>query len=165
MKSAVVISGLLMLSLGAQAQMAVIQDSTEFARVLNYSPMPGPQVPRQVCTPVTVTQERVYSNGSNVGGAIVGGVLGAVVGSRFGGGHGRDAATVAGAIGGSMIGGNMNSDSGPVTTTQNQCHTVYEAGPPSGYQVTYDYKGKLYTTILRSPPGEYLRVRNRITVE
>ena len=67
MKSAVVISGLLMLSLGAQAQMAVIQDSTEFARVLNYSPMPGPQVPRQVCTPVTVTQERVYSNGSNVG--------------------------------------------------------------------------------------------------
>ena len=55
--------------------------------------------------------------------------------------------------------------SGPVTTTQQQCNTVYEAGPPSGYQVTYDYKGKLYTTTMRSPPGEYLRVRSRITLE
>jgi uncharacterized protein YcfJ len=151
--------------LAAQAQVAVIQDTTEFARVLNYSPMPGPQVARQVCSPVTVTRERERESGTNVGGAIVGGVLGAVVGSRFGGGHGRDAATVAGAIGGSMIGGNMGSDSGSVTTTHNECHTVYEAGPPSGYQVTYDYKGKLYTTILRVPPGEYLRVRNRVTVE
>lgn len=164
-KSVVIVSGLMAVACATHAQMAVIQDTTEYAHVLNYSPMPGPQVPRQVCTPVTVTQERVISGGSSVGGAIVGGVLGAVVGSRFGGGHGRDAATVAGAIGGTMIGGNMNSDSGPVTTTQTQCHTLYEAGPPSGYQVTYDYKGKLYTTILRSPPGEYLRVRNRITVE
>lgn len=170
MKATVLVTALMTVTLSAQAQVAVIQDTTEFAHVLNYSPMPGPQIPRQVCSPVTVTQERVVtSGGSSVGGALVGGVLGAVVGSRFGGGHGRDAATVAGAIGGSMIGGNMGSEPRssyePVTTTQTQCHTVYEAGPPSGYQVTYDYKGKLYTTILRSPPGEYLRVRNRITVE
>lgn len=171
MKAIALVTGLMTVTLSAQAQVSVIQDTTEFAHVLNYSPMPGTQIPRQVCTPVTVTRERVVtsSGGSNVGGALVGGVLGAVVGSRFGGGHGRDAATVAGAIGGTMIGGNMGSEPSssyePVTTTQTQCHTVYEAGPPSGYQVTYDYKGKLYTTILRSPPGEYLRVRNRITVE
>lgn len=143
------------------AQTAVIQDSTEFARVLNYSPIPVPQIARQVCTPVTVTRER--EPGSNVGAAIAGGVIGAVVGSRFGGGHGRDAATVVGAIGGTMIGDNMAS--GPVTTTQHQCQTVYEAGPPNGYQVTYDYKGKLYTATTRTPPGEYLKVRSRITVE
>lgn len=143
------------------AQIAVIQDNTEFAKVLNYSPIPGPQVARQVCQPVTVTREA--EPGPNVGAAIAGGVIGAVVGSRFGGGHGRDAATVAGAIGGTMIG--ANAGSGPSTTTHQQCQTIYEAGPPSGYQVTYDYKGKLYTTILRTPPSEYLRVRNRITVE
>ena len=160
-KSLVAMSCLIMLSAGAEAQTAVIQDTTEFARVLNYSPIAGQQIPRQVCTPVTMTRER--ESGSNVGAAIAGGVIGAVVGSRFGGGHGRDAATVTGAIGGSMVGGNMAS--GPVTTTQQQCNTVYEAGPPSGYQVTYDYKGKLYTTTMRSPPGEYLRVRSRITLE
>lgn len=150
-----------LLSADAAAQIAVIQDTTEFAKVLNYSPIPGPQIARQVCTPVTVTRER--EAGGNVGAAIAGGVIGAVVGSRFGGGHGRDAATVAGAIGGTMIGDSVAS--GPVTTTHQQCNTVYESGPPSGYQVTYDYKGKLYTTTTRTPPAEYMRVRSRVTVE
>lgn len=147
--------------LEGMAETAVIQDATEFARVLNYSPIAGPQIARQVCTPVTVVQER--PQGENVGGAIVGGLVGALVGSRFGGGHGRDAATVAGAIGGAVVGESMAS--GPTTSTQQQCSVVYEPGPPSGYQVTYDYKGKLYTTTTRMPPGEYLRVRSRVTVE
>lgn len=150
-----------LISLDGMAQTAVIQDTTEFARVLNYSAIPGAQIARQVCTPVAVTQER--QSGNNVGGAVVGGLVGALVGSRFGGGHGRDAATVAGAIGGAVVGDSMAS--GPTTTTHQQCYTVYEPGPPSGYQVTYDYKGKLYTTTTRNPPGEYLRVHNRVTVE
>jgi uncharacterized protein YcfJ len=149
------------ISADAAAQVAVIQDSTEYAKVLNYSPIPGPQVARQVCTPVTVMRER--DAGGNTAAAIAGGLVGAVVGSRFGGGHGRDAATVAGAIGGAIIGDSMSS--GPVTTTEHQCQTVYEAGPAAGFQVTYDYRGKLYTTTLRTPPGEYLRVRSRVTVE
>lgn len=150
-----------LLPLSSQAQIAVIQDSTEFARVLNYSAIPGPQMARQVCNPVTVIHER--ESGSNVGAQIAGGVIGAVVGSRFGGGHGRDAATVVGAIGGAIAGDALAS--GPSTSTTQQCNVVYEPGPPAGYQVTYDYKGKLYTTTLRTPPGEYLRVRSRITVE
>lgn len=145
------------LPLVASAQSSVIQDNTEFAKVLNYSPIPGPQIPRQVCTTVTTSPGSAHSPGA----AIAGGVLGAVVGSRFGGGHGREAATVAGAIGGSMIGDQVGS----APTTQQQCNTVYEPGPPAGYQVTYDYKGKLLTTTTRNPPGESLRIRNRITVE
>lgn len=158
-------AGLLLAPLLAQAQIGVIQDTTELAKVLNYTPIPGPQVARQVCTPVTV-YETVPANG-NVASSIAGGVLGAVVGSRFGGGHGRDAATVVGAIGGTMIGNNMGSGSATTTraTTQQQCQTVYESGAVVGYQVTYDYKGKLYTTNLPNPPGEYLRIRNRVTVE
>lgn len=147
----------LCLPLAAAAQSNVIQDTTEFAKVLNYSPIPGPQVARQVCNQVTVSP----GSANNTGAAIAGGVLGAVVGSRFGGGHGKDAATVAGAIGGSILGNQMGS----APTTQEQCSTVYEQGPPSGYQVTYDYKGKLLTTTTRTPPGEYLRVHNRITLE
>lgn len=147
----------LLLPLAALAQSSVIQDSTEFAKVLNYSPIPGPQIARQVCTPVTVSQGSEH----NPGAAIAGGLLGAVVGSRFGGGHGKDAATVAGAIGGAMVGDQVGS--GPVT--QQQCQTVYEQGPPSGYQVTYEYKGKLLTTTTRHPPGESLRIRTRTTLE
>jgi len=151
------IAALLCLPVAALAQSNVIQDTTEFAKVLNYSPIPGPQIARQVCTPVTVSE----GSGHSTGGAIAGGLVGALVGSRFGGGHGKDAATVAGAIGGAMVGDQVGS----APTTQQQCSTVYEQGPPAGYQVTYDYKGKLLTTTTRTPPGETLRVRNRVTIE
>lgn len=151
------LAALLLLPLATLAQSNVIQDTTEFAKVLNYSPIPGPQIARQVCAPVTVSEGSAH----NPGAAIAGGLVGAVVGSRFGGGHGKDAATVAGAIGGAMLGDQIGS----TPTTQQQCTTVYEPGPPSGYQVTYEYKGKLLTTTTRAPPGESLRVRNRITVE
>jgi len=73
----------------------------------------------------------------------------------------KDAATVAGAIGGAMVGDQIGS--GP--TTQTQCHTVYEQGPPAGYQVTYDYRGKLLATTTRNPPGDYLKIHHRVTVE
>ena len=136
----------------------VIQDSTEYARVLDYRPIPGPGLARQVCSPAAATQS---SDHSTVG-AVIGGLTGALVGSRFGGGHGRDAATIAGAVGGAMVGDRIGSGN---AATQQQCDTVYEPGPPAGYQVTYDYKGKLLTTTTSSLPGEYLRVRNRITVE
>lgn len=161
--AALMSASLMFTPLAAQAQIGVIQDSTELAKVLNYTPIAGPQIARQVCTPVTV-YETVSAN-SNVASSIAGGVLGAVVGSRFGGGHGRDAATVVGAIGGTLIGGGMGSGTTTQATQQQQCQMIYEAGPPAGYQVTYDYKGKLYTTTMPRPPGEYLRVRNRITVE
>ena len=151
------IAAALLLPLVATAQSNVIQDSTEFAKVLNYAPIPGPQVARQVCGPVAVSQ----GSGHSPAGAVAGGVVGALVGSRFGGGHGRDVATVAGAIGGAMAGDQIGS--GP--TTQQQCNTVYEQGPPAGYQVTYDYRGKLLSTTTRYPPGEYLKVHNRVTVE
>ena len=153
----IVLAAALLLPLGAIAQTAVIQDSTEFAKVLNFSPIPGPQVARQVCTPVTVSQGSAH----NPGGAIAGGLVGALVGSRFGGGHGKDAATVAGAIGGAMVGDQISSE----PTTQQQCDTVYEQGPPSGYQVTYDYKGRRMSTSTRFPPGEFLKIHTRVTVE
>jgi len=147
----------LLLPLLASAQSNVIQDSTEFARVLNYAAIPGPQVARQICGPVAVSQ----GSGHSPVGAVAGGVVGALVGSRFGAGHGRDLATVAGAIGGAMAGDRIGS--GP--TTQQQCNTAYEPGPPAGYQVTYDYKGKLLSATTRNPPGEYLKIHSRVTVE
>lgn len=149
----------------------LVEDSYEYARVLNSVPLPGAQVARQICQPVTVMQQQPVASSSsgNVVGAIAGGVLGAVVGSRFGGGHGRDAATVVGAIGGTMIGHGIGNDAPVntrmVTTTQQNCQTVYEPGPPAGYRVTYDYQGRLYTSVLATPPGAQLRLRKRITVE
>ncbi len=136
----------------------VIQDSTEFARVLDSKPIPGPVVPRQVCSQVAAPPAPDH----NTAGAVLGGLTGALLGSRFGGGHGKDATTIAGAVAGAMVGDRVGSgDAGP----QQECHTIYEAGPPAGYRVTYEYQGKLLTTTTAAPPGQFLKVRKLITVE
>lgn len=155
----IALAAAILLPLAAFAQTTLIQDTTEFARVLNYSPIQGPQTARRVCAPVSVTQ----ASGSNPGAAVAGGLVGALVGSRFGGGNGKAGTTIAGAIGGAMLGDALGS--GPSTTTQQQCNTVYEQGQPAGYEVTYEYKGKLLTATTRMPPGEYLKVHSRVTLE
>ncbi len=139
----------------------VIQDTTDYARVLSSAPIPSPPVARRVCTPVTVAQPAEHS----AGGAILGGLTGALVGSRFGGGHGKDAATVVGAIGGAMVGDRVGAANSTEAVTQQQCDTVYEAGPPAGYQVTYEYQGQRGTITMRHPPGDYVRVHKFVTVE
>lgn len=136
----------------------VLEDSTDYAKVLNVTPLNGQPIARQVCGPVTYSPPAEH----NGVGAIVGGLTGALVGSRFGGGHGRDAATVAGAVGGAMLGDRIGSGD---SVAREQCNTVYEPGPPAGYQVTYDYHGQLSTITLNHAPGEYLRLHKRITVE
>ncbi|HUY04873.1 MAG TPA: glycine zipper 2TM domain-containing protein [Rhodocyclaceae bacterium] len=136
----------------------VIQDSTEYARVLDSKPIPGPVQAQQVCSAVATPPPPEH----NTAGAVIGGLTGALLGSRFGGGNGKNATTIAGAVAGAMVGDRVGSaDAGP----QQECHTIYEAGPPAGYQVTYEYQGKLLTTTTAAPPGQFLRVRKLITVE
>jgi uncharacterized protein YcfJ len=134
----------------------VIQDTIEYAKVLDFKPIPGAPMARQVCN-------AVVGGGSehNAATAVVGGLVGALVGSRFGGGRGRDAVTVAGAIGGAVVGDRVGSQ--PATTQQ--CNTIYEAGPPRGYDVTYEYQGTLGRASVENPPGQFLKVHKRITVE
>lgn len=136
-----------------------VESSTEYARVVRVMPIRGPDVARQVCRPVSVERQVDH----NPGGAILGGIAGAVVGSRFGGGHGRDAATVAGAIGGAMAGDRLGRGN-EVDTTQ-ECETVYERGEPSSYDVTYEYRGERHTVNLGYDPGDRVRIRKTLTVE
>jgi uncharacterized protein YcfJ len=144
---------------GGRPGPTVVQSSTEYARVVRVMPIRGPDVARQVCRPVSVERRSEHSPG----GAILGGIAGAVVGSRFGGGHGRDAATVAGAIGGAMAGDRLGRGA-EVETTQ-ECETVYERGEPESYDVTYEYHGERHTVSLDYDPGDRVRLRKTVTVE
>ena len=146
-------------SLTAIAQPTVVQRTTDTARVIRVKALPGPQIERRICRPVSV--ERHYD--SSPGGAILGGLAGAAIGSRFGGGHGRDAATVAGAIGGAMIGNRAGR--GSRIETREECDTVYEPGEPEGYDVTYEYQGVRRNVTLSYDPGDELRVHKVVSVE
>lgn len=61
---------------------------------------------------IEVFQTQQQAQGSGLG-AVLGGVAGAVVGRQFGGGSGRDVATVAGALGGAVAGNAIEKNRNP----------------------------------------------------
>ncbi len=130
--------------------------------------------PRQECktdyVQVPVQQQQNQQRG--VGGAILGGLAGALVGNQVGGGTGRTTATAAGAIAGAMLGDRAENNghvvnNGPQQVTEQavkQCRTVDSwESRTVGYDVTYDYHGRNYTSFMTYDPGQ--RVRLRVSVE
>ncbi|MFC0253253.1 glycine zipper 2TM domain-containing protein [Massilia consociata] len=150
------------------AQAQAPNDFEDFGRVVRVQPrVEQIRVPRQECrtdyVQVPVQQER------SAGGGIVGGIAGALLGSQVGGGSGRVAATAAGAIAGAMVGDRVDNNGrvqGPAVQEQavRQCRTVdaYESRT-NGYDVTYEYRGQTYTSLMNRDPGN--RVRLRVSVQ
>jgi uncharacterized protein YcfJ len=151
----------------------------DYGRVVRVQPrVEQVRMPRQECRTDYVQQpvHQAPQQGRSAGGAIIGGIAGALLGNQVGGGTGRAAATAAGAIAGAVVGdrvdnndaraGNNYQQQQPVMQEQavRQCRTVeaYESRT-NGYEVTYDYRGRNYTTVLARDPGD--RVRLHVSVE
>lgn len=148
----------------AQAEGAVLQSTTDYARVLNVVPITGPEVAREVCRSDQESAPRTRERSST--GAVLGGLGGALVGSRFGDGNGKVAATIAGTVGGAILGDRYdNRDADRGEPMMRRCETVYEPGRLSGYQVTYEYQGQRGTVTMNRDPGDWVRVRKTVTIE
>jgi uncharacterized protein YcfJ len=100
-------------------------------------------------------------------GTVLGGIIGGVVANSVsrGRGRGRDTATLAGTLLGGAIGHDLSHHrrGGHYTTTyERRCetthHTRYEE-ELTGYNVTYRYKGRVFTTFTTEHPGERIPVR------
>ncbi|GAB3372240.1 glycine zipper 2TM domain-containing protein [Massilia agri] len=149
----------------AQAQ-TTHSEFEDFGRVVRVQPrVEQIRTPREECrteyVQVPVQQQR------GVGGGIVGGVVGGLLGNQVGSGSGRVAATAAGAIAGAMIGDrseNANRPQGVQEQAVRQCRVVeaYESRT-NGYDVTYEYRGQTYTSLMNRDPGN--RVRLRVSVQ
>ena len=151
------------------AQAAEFED---FGKVVRVQPrVEQVRMPRQECkteyvqVPVQQQQER------SAGGSIIGGIAGALVGNQVGGGSGRSVATAAGAIAGAIAGDRIDNNGrqtgGPQQVQEQavrQCRNVdaWESRT-TGYEVTYDYRGRNYTSVMARDPGP--RVRLRVSVE
>lgn len=105
------------------------------------------------------------------GGSIVGGLIGGAIGNQFGKGSGRAAATAAGLLLGASIGGQAERDShrGHRNYSRRE-HVRYEEvcerrpqyrreREVVGYDVTYEYNGRVGYTQTDRAPGEQIRVR------
>ena len=142
----------------------------DYARVLSAEPIVRYVTVR---TPVKECWEEteyytVDHHPARIGGkTILGAIIGGVVGHQFGGGSGKNVATVAG----SLIGASVANDaahrsagygrkeySRPVT----RCETSYrshEEERVDGYRVIYSYHGQKYSTRMPNDPGKRLRIR------
>lgn len=121
--------------------------------------------PRQECRTEYVQVQQAPQR--SMGGSIIGGIAGALLGNQVGGGSGRMAATAAGAIGGAIVGDRVDNNGAQAGTTQEQavkqCRTVdHWETRNNGYEVTYDYRGRNYTTMLSYDPGTRLRLRGTV---
>lgn len=154
-----------LLAAGVQAQ-----TFNDTARVRKVTPQhENISVPRNECTSQWVTEQQAVPASRNYGGLAIGGVAGALLGNQVGRGRGREAATAVGAVVGALTGehfANQNGWGGYQQAAPQQqrlvqnCHTVNDVQSRlTGYQVEYEYRGQVYSTVTRENPGRTLPVR------
>ena len=141
----------------------------EQARVLSAIPVVQQVgVPQQFCQDEQVYAGQRTSGAGTVIGAVIGGVAGNAMGrggyygprGRYYGSN-RGPSTVVGALAGGLIGHAIDSSTGqPHYQTMRRCtqETVYE-NRTVGYDVTYEYAGRRYTTRMDQHPGDWVPVQ------
>jgi uncharacterized protein YcfJ len=141
---------------------AFAADYEDFARVVSVTPqVEQVNYPQQECRTEYVPVPRQQQRG--MGGSIIGGLAGGIIGNQVGGGSGRTAATAAGAIAGAIVGDRLENNEVTVVNEHQpvrQCRTVDNwQSRTNGYAVTYEYHGRMYSTVMPYDPGERMRVR------
>lgn len=145
----------------------------DYARVLSAEPIwhtVEVRTPRRECTEEPVTERTVHRGHSDPGSILIGAVIGGVIGHQFGSGRGNDAATAAGAVIGASQGARGSYQNGRVverTVMETRCRRATEVRSErriDGYDVTYKYRGRIYTTRTERDPGDRIRVRERMDV-
>ncbi len=118
--------------------------------------------PKQRCW---VEAEQVVQHLAPDPSMLAGTVLGGVIGHQFGGGRGKDLATIGGAIAGAAVGANVaavNGRPGQVVVTRNVKKCVNEPNAvPAYWDVTYVFRGREHHVQMLNQPGRVLTV-NRL---
>ena len=165
-----------LLILATTASAGRYDNNYEFAKVVDVQPIyENYQIPetRRVCDNGNRNRTQPSQHRSNGGGAILGGIIGGLIGNRFGKGNGRRAATAAGVLVGSSIGsqakpqGYYSNNHRSNHRNYNQCYSQKEYRTEqrlNGYNVSYDYNGRIYQTRLQNHPGDRVRVQVNVQV-
>lgn len=161
-----ILSGLL-LAASMTAQAGHPERYQDMAKVINVEPIYHTVEitrPERHCWDEPV--EHYHANRGTYTGTVLGGIIGGVVANSISHGsrRGRDAATVAGALLGSAIGhdASRQKNGGYYTTsTERRCEVTHETTYEEelvGYDVTYRYHGRLFTTRTQERPGKRIPV-------
>jgi uncharacterized protein YcfJ len=147
------------------AQALVFEDSAPVSRVVERTEQVNQ--PQQECRN-EVVQVQTQNQERGIGGALIGGVAGGLLGHTVGKGNGNTAATAVGAVVGALVGDRMQNDNGNAAQTSEQvvqrCRMVDRfVTRVAGYEVTYEYQGREYTTLLPRNPGVRLNLQVKLS--
>lgn len=128
----------------------------EQGRVISVTPVfQQVAVPQQNCVNSPAVVQRPTSGAGAVMGALAGGALGNAVG----GGTGKAAATLLGLVGGAALGNNIESGGAQVQNVPTCSTQMTYENRATGYNVTYEYNGRQYTTQMANDPGQYVQLQ------
>ena len=148
------------------ADAAVGEAGSKFARVVSVDPVREQTQPQQECHDVVVTRHVPVKDPNQLAGTAIGAVAGGLLGNQVGHGNGRTLATVAGAVGGGYAGKRIqeNRQANNVTqSTQRRCQTVGEATDKVvAYDVKYQYNGVTRTVRMDHDPGDRVEVQEGV---
>ena len=136
---------------------------TDTARVLSSTPqLQRVNMPRQECS--TEYQQQSYRNNGdhNIVGAVIGGIAGGLLGNTVGRGNGRIAAAAVGAGVGAIAGDRISNNRYGNTVVTRPVQSCYQVDNwqtvTNGYLVTYEYNGRVYSTVTDRQPGRFIDV-------
>ncbi len=145
----------------------------EFGRVTRVQPrVEQVRQPREECRTeyIQAPVQQPQFQQRSPGGAIIGAIAGGIIGNQVGGGSGRAAATAVGVMAGAVAGDRIsNQDQNnpqyaqgsqyPQEQAVRQCRMVDSwESRTMGYDVTYDYRGRSYTSYMERDPGQRIRL-------
>ena len=167
MKKPLITLGAILLATSVTAQAGHPEHYRDTAKVISAEPIYRTveiTTPERHCWDEPV--ERYHAGSHGYTGTVLGGIIGGVVANKVSRGHGRgkDVATVAGALLGSAIGHDISHrDRGGYTTTstERRCEVSERISYEEelvGYDVTYRYQGRLFTTRTDEHPGKRIPV-------
>lgn len=158
------------------------RSDTDYAQVISSRPIYSQtriHAPREECWDERVVYRDRYRNGGRgasqfdtTAGAVIGGVIGGAAGHQFSEGSGKQIATAIGALIGASVGSNAvrndhdrryrgREEYREQVAYEPRCRTVSEARYEErieGYDVTYRYGGRTYTTRMPYDPGNRIAV-------
>lgn len=153
------------LALAAFASAAYGDSFLQWAPVVRTTPVYSHTTqPQQQCWVESVTMDEYVDRNGVPLGAVAGGITGGVVGNELGT-RNRDLGTAVGAISGAAIGAAIDRERAgitiaPVTRDVERCRMV-DVGRDvlQGYDVTYRFQDRDFTTRLTYDPGTRVQVR------
>lgn len=153
------------LGIAATASLTVFNRGPQYAEVVSAIPITETvSTPRESCRNVVVTHRRAVQDENRLLGSALGAVAGGVLGHQFGGGRGKDVATVVGALGGGYAGNQIQGsmqEGDTYTTTQKRCKTVYDKSQKQiGYNVTYRIDKQQGKIRMDYDPGQRIPLDN-----